>query len=61
MWVMNNSGWFVCELRGVCFLTWVKEKDNANAAVFPKAEIHRWVSILSEMAGEELVAIDPYS
>lgn len=51
---------FVYELRGVCFLTWVSSKDKGYAAVFPKHEIEKWVSILSDMAGDDLTAIEPY-
>ena len=58
MWIRNKAGFYVCELRGVCFITWVKAQDKAHSAVFPKDNIDEWVRVVSKMAGEPLEAVE---
>lgn len=60
MWIRTKQGWYVCELRGVCFVTWVNTQDKANAAVFPKDKIDEWVKVISDMTSESLEAVEPF-
>jgi len=48
---------YVYELRGVCFLTWVNEVDISQAMIFPKEEIKKWVDVLSSFAKSDLIAV----
>lgn len=60
MWIRNNNGFYICEVRGVCSLTWVNTRDKSRAATFPKDKITEWVRLMSEMAGEQLEAVEPF-
>jgi len=61
MWLRTkDSKWYICELRGVCFVTWVSDKDKGNAASFPEYDVQKWISILSEMTGFALEAVKPF-
>ena len=60
MWLRTkDKQWYVHELRGVCYISWVSAKDKANAAVFPKFEVDDWVEVISSLAGFELEAVEP--
>lgn len=61
MWIKNKDEWYVYEIRGVCFVTWVSELDKANAANFPKEKISGWLSLVADIAGEDLVAVEPHT
>lgn len=61
MWIRTvDTNWYIFEVRGVCFVSWVSSKDKANAAVFPKNNISRWVSVLEEISGHALEAVEPF-
>lgn len=57
---MNQQGYYVCEIRGVCFVTWVSYKDKGHAAVFPVDNVHEWVEIINYFTGYQLTAVKPY-
>jgi hypothetical protein len=60
MWIKTEDGWFICELRGVCFLTYVCEKDKANSEVFPPDQIGKWIELMDKMSGKKHIAVEPY-
>jgi len=53
----KDGNWYVCELRGVVFISWVSRSDRDHAAKFPKDGIDKWVDLLSDMAGQPLEAV----
>ena len=58
MWIGSLDGeWYVHEIRGVCFVSFVPMKDKGHALVFPKENIREWVHIMSELTGRPLQAI----
>lgn len=61
MWIRTKDGkWYICELRGVVFVSWVNERDRGHAAIFPEKDIDEWVKILGRMTGEDLEAVSPW-
>jgi len=61
MWIRTEDGWYVHELRGACFVTWVTAADKANAAYFPEKDIDGWIELLSKMVGIPLEAVAPFA
>ena len=59
MWIRTLDGWYICELRGVVFVTWVSVADKAHAAVLPKDKIDDWIRVMSAMTGKNLEAVEP--
>lgn len=58
MWIQTLDGkWYLCEVRGVVFLTWVNEADKAQAAVFPEHAVQEWLAIAQKMSGLQLQAV----
>ena len=60
MWIKTKDGWYLHEVRGVCFVSWVSEKDKANATVFPKDKIDGWLILMSDLSGKDLIAVEPH-
>lgn len=60
MWIRTLDGWYVCEIRGVVFVTWVSEKDKAHAAQFPEDKITEWVDLLESSTGKKLQTVAPF-
>lgn len=56
MRIRSKEGWYVAELRGVCYVTWVSLEDRAHAAIFPDEGADKWVALLSDMTGKDLAA-----
>lgn len=51
--------WYVHQLRGVVFLTWVSEQDRTRAIDFSHyGTKEQWVPVLSDIAGFELEAFE---
>lgn len=53
----TKPAFYVHEIRGVVFISWVLEKDRVEAMVFPSTNVDRWRDILSEMAEVDLEVI----
>jgi hypothetical protein len=61
MWLRTiDAKWYIHELRGACYVSWVSAKDKANSAIFPKGEISKWKELLSEMTGLDIEAVEPF-
>lgn len=61
MWIKNNLGFYIHEIRGACFITWVNEIDRAHAFIFPVDKIDEWLETMQQMSGENLlIPIVPY-
>ena len=60
MWLRTVDGWYVHELRGVCFITWVSVEDKAHAGIFPEENIDDWVSVVSKMSGKFIEKVKPF-
>lgn len=60
MWIRTLDGkWYVHEVRGG-YLSWVSEKDNARAAVFPDSRIFEWIVLMESMSDLRLQAVTPF-
>ena len=63
-WLRTKSEpkFYVCEMRGVCFLTFVPEQDKAQSANFPtrKNTVEEWKKLMESMCGFELEAVAPF-
>ena len=58
MWIRTiEGGWYVHEVRGAVYLSWVSEKDREKAAQFPAKDIGNWIVILESMSGMRLQAV----
>jgi len=54
MWLRTKNGFYVHELRGVVYVSWVFEKDREHAAIFPTKDIEKWRDTIADMTGFEL-------
>ena len=54
-----DKKWYVHELRGVCYVSWVQEKDREKAAAFPAERIEGWLEVLRDSTGLDLVEVAP--
>ncbi len=48
---------YIHELRGVVYLSWVLEKDVAFAFLFPFKKINNWIDVMQDQAGCEVEAV----
>jgi len=61
MWIRTKcGGWYVYELRGVNFVSWVSVEDKGLAGCFPPEKAMDWVRILEDMTGKKLEAVQPF-
>jgi len=61
VWIRTKDGnWYIFELRGVCFVSWVNKKDKDKALVFPEKEVQKWISIITERTDFELECIHTF-
>lgn len=60
---VSRPYFYVHELRGVCFVSFVAAGDTGYAACFPidKAPVETWRKVVGSIAGCELEAITPGS
>ena len=56
----RDAWWYISELRGAVFVTWVNSRDKANAFNFPADKIDEWLKLMEDMTGEELEAVVPF-
>lgn len=56
MWIRNADGWYIYQLRGVCFVIWVTASDKLNALCFREEEIEYWLKLLTKWTGMQLYA-----
>lgn len=49
---------YICELHGVCFVTFVSEKNKAFSCIFPST---KWLAVVEELANEPLELIEPFA
>jgi hypothetical protein len=59
MWLRNNQGYFVAEIHGAVYVTWVTEKDKAHAAEFPIHTLTWWIEMIAKVTGETVEAVEP--
>jgi len=58
MFIMTeDKNWYVCELRGVSFITWVHWKDKEYALNFggSKEAVQKWTVALEKVTGLDLI------
>ena len=62
MWIRTKAEphWYIHEIRGACYVSWVSQKDRDQALTFPQVSVETWVRVLSEMSHFELEFIRPY-
>ena len=49
-----SPSWYVCEIRGAVFLSWVAERDRSHALRFPADTAWAWRETLEKMCGFNL-------
>jgi hypothetical protein len=55
MWIRTkDKKWYICELCGVNYVTWVTKQDILFALIFPADKIDDWVMIMESMTGKKL-------
>jgi len=59
MSLRNKQGYFVAEIHGVNYVTWVSERHKSHAAVFPEYLLSWWIEIINKMTGEVVEAVLP--
>lgn len=51
-YISNEDGsMLVCQIRGVCFISWVLAKDKEHAAKVPAHQAVEWARLVSDIAG----------
>jgi len=60
MWIRTKDGWYIHELRGVSYVSWVIEADKENALLFPLDKIDEWIELMRRWTGKELEAVKPF-
>ena len=62
MWIRTKDGWYIKELRGVNYVTWVSAKDKAHAATFgdTETEVAKCLELLTGQTGLELETVQPF-
>jgi hypothetical protein len=53
----SEPHFYIHELRGVVYLSWVSENDVAKSCIFPYEKINKWVDIIQDQAGFEVEAV----
>jgi hypothetical protein len=52
-YISNADGtMYVHEVRGVCFISWVLEKDKEHAAKFPADRAVEWSRLIADISGQ---------
>ena len=54
MRLKTKDGWYVKDINGVCYVTWVSTKDKAHAAIFPIERANEWARLLENFTDMEL-------
>jgi hypothetical protein len=49
--------WYVCEFRGVCFVTWVCEKERQYAANLPRGVAEGMAQLVQENTGMQVEVV----
>lgn len=61
MWIRTKDGnFYVHEIRGAIYISWVSKADKANSAFFPKDKIDQWLKLIADSTELELEAIEPH-
>lgn len=62
MWISTADGqWFIHEIRGACYVSWVQRSDKANAVTFPENRAAQWLETMKQAAGrDDLVLVKPF-
>lgn len=57
MWRLKTSdGWYLHEIRGAGYLTWVQEQHKERAVIIPANKLAELQPLLSQWSGIELEA-----
>lgn len=61
MWLRTKTVpvWYIHELRGACYVSWVSSTDKAEAMVF-STNAEEWCKVLSEITGFDLEIVKPF-
>jgi len=61
----THPRWYIHELKGACYVSWVSEADKAQALSFSNDSVEKWAKTLSEalsdITGFELEIIEPFA
>ena len=61
MWIRTKDGsFYVHNIHGAVYASWVSKKDKANSAYFPRNKIDQWLELLAVTADLELEAVEPH-
>ena len=62
MWLRTktNPSWYIHEIRGACYVSWVSVKDKAEAQTFSADSVKDWAKVLSKMTGFDLEIVKPF-
>jgi uncharacterized membrane protein len=47
----KNKEWYVAEIHGPNFISWVQKRDKQFALFFPQNKVEQWLQIIYEMSG----------
>ena len=63
MWIATSDHqWFIHEIRGAVFVSWVQASDKAHACVFPEGRAHQWLETMKQAASrDDLVLVRPFA
>lgn len=52
MWLRTIDGkWYVHELRGVVYVSWISYRNRSHALTFPEDKILEWQKIVEDISG----------
>ena len=54
----TNNGFYVCEIRGAVFITWVAEKDKSHAQPFNDDDVSKWQEFTYKNTGVDTEIVD---
>ncbi len=54
----TNSGFYVCEIRGAVFVTWVSETDKSHAQPFENDDAKKWQEFTYKTTGVDTKIVD---
>jgi hypothetical protein len=55
MWITTlDNEWYIYEIRGVSFVSWVSKDEKEHACVFKKHNADFWLEILMQLTKKEL-------
>lgn len=60
MWLRTKDGWYIHEIRGAVFVTWISKQDKSHALIFPFKDIRNWKCLMEDSTGKKLEIVSSY-